>query len=96
MGIDPVHIDDVQIINIPFNVSYSEKRNIPYKETVIFRFGDNGLALDYGAIVVSTNTERINLITKQWSNLAGATIDNLDILVDKRHKSTDKNFNLFH
>lgn len=95
VGIDPIHIDDVQIINIPFNVSYSEKHNIPYKETVIFRFGDNGLALDYGAIVVSTNTERINLITKQWSNLAGATIDNLDILVDKRHKSTDKNFICF-
>lgn len=95
VGIDPVHIEDVQIINIPFNVDYSEKRNIPYGNTSIFRFGDNGLLLDYGANVISVNTDRINLISKQWSNLAGASIENLDILVDKRHKSTEVNFICF-
>ena len=48
--IDPIKITDVQVIHIPFNVSYTEKRN-PLTAKEIFRFDSrSGKLLDYAKL----------------------------------------------
>ena len=88
--IDPIKITDVQVIHIPFNVSYTEKRN-PLTAKEIFRFDSrSGKLLDYGDCVYYTTLEDVEY--KQFHNLVGAVIKDADLDFNKLYKLTPVNF----
>lgn len=91
--IDPIKIDDVQVIHIPFNIQYTEKRN-PITATELFRFDSrSGHLLNYGDCVYYTTLDNIKY--KEFQNLAGATIKDVDLNFDKNYKLTPVNFICF-
>lgn len=88
--IDPIKITDVQVIHIPFNVSYTEKRN-PLTAKEIFRFDSrSGKLLEYGDCVYYTTLEDVEY--KQFHNLVGAVIKDADLDFNKLYKLTPVNF----
>lgn len=91
--INPLHISKVEIVSFPFNVSYSESRQIPKGNTEIFRFSEEGTLLDYGTIVFSVSVD--TLLYKKYTALEGGTILNHDMDVDKTYKITKDNFICF-
>lgn len=91
--VDPVTINDFQIIHIPFNVEYTEKRN-PITATELFRFDSrSGKLLNYGDCVYYTTMESIKY--KQFQNLVGATVKDVDLNFNKKYKLTPVNFICF-
>lgn len=91
--IDPAKITDVQVIHIPFNIQYTEKRN-PSTATEIFRFDSrSGKLLAWGDCVYYTTLKSIKY--KQFQNLVGATVKDVDLDFDKNYKLTDVNFICF-
>lgn len=95
-SLNPLHIDKVEIIHLPFtSVYYHEWRQVPKGMTEIFRFDEDGKLSNYGNIVYSIDTNMLNIIYRKYNALKGAKIENVDLDMDAKYKITENNFICF-
>lgn len=90
--IDPTTIFKVDAINIPFNISYMENYKGGLRDIKdLFHFDSHsGKLIDFGDCIYYTTLENIEY--KEFKNLVGATIRDIDLDFNKYYKLTPVNF----
>ena len=84
------NVQDVQYIHIPFNVTYTETRELHHDKTEMFRFDEEGLLQSWGKTIIYANVP--DLYYKSYTSHIGGVIDCVDLNFDKHYKLTPTNF----
>lgn len=82
-------IDTVEYINIPFNITYTETRELQKNQMEMFRFDNDGLLRSWGPIIIYANIPDLYYTSNSFLN--GAIISDLDLKFDKHYKLTSLN-----
>lgn len=86
-------IYDVQYIHIPFNVTYTETRELHHDQVEMFRFDHDGLLQPWGYVILYANIP--DLYYKSYSTIAGGVVDCVDLEFNKKYKLNSNNLFTF-
>lgn len=95
------NIYDVQIVNIPFSVKYTESGDLIPSDripnlTELFRFNDEGELHLYGLTsIYACFDDRTKLIYRKFKYLIGAKVSNVPMDINKNFKLSKNNFFIF-
>lgn len=87
-------IETVEYITIPFNITYTENREIHKDQVEMFRFDKEGLLRSWGPTIIYANIPDLYYTSNSFLN--GATISDVDLKFNKRYKLTSLNVFTFN